>query len=197
MSQRQEALLRQLHEHPAGLSIDDLAEALGITRPAVRQHLAALEAEGLVAPGAQRRTAGRPVQSYVLAPKGRERFPRQYGFLAGQLIKAVARREGPDGLEALLREQAAEMAQGLAFRVAGQAPLEATVAILNELGYEAKQAGPDAIAATNCVYHALAQEHPQICAFDLELLRRLGGQEVTHEACMLRGSDACRFRFSS
>ena len=104
MSQRQEALLRQLHEHPAGLSIDDLAEAMGVTRPAVRQHLAALEADGLVAPGAQRRTAGRPVQAYVLAPKGRERFPRQYGFLAGQLIKAVARREGPEGLE--LRKEA-------------------------------------------------------------------------------------------
>ena len=76
MSQRQEALLRQLHEHTAGLSIDELAEAMGVTRPAVRQHLAALEAEGLVAPGVQRpgslaRTVR--ISSLMSRPLGRAR----------------------------------------------------------------------------------------------------------------------------
>jgi predicted ArsR family transcriptional regulator len=194
MSQRQDELLQQLHEHPTGLTIDDLADALGVTRPAVRQHLTALEAEGLVAHGEQRRTAGRPVQAYVLAPKGRERFPRQYTFLAGQLLQAVARRVGPQGLEALLREQADEVAAALEPQMQGQDRLAKTVAVMNELGYHARQTGPDQISATNCVYHALAQEHPQICAFDVALLQRLTGAEVAHERCILRGSADCCFR---
>ncbi|MDB5101925.1 MAG: Iron-sulfur cluster regulator SufR [Cyanobacteria bacterium RYN_339] len=196
MPPRQQALLRHLHDHPNGLTIDDLAEALDVSRPAVRQHLSAFEAQGLVAHGPLRRTAGRPVQTYLLAGKGRERFPRQYTWLAGLMIKALAKREGAEGLEAFLREVAGDVADGLEPRFQGKDRLAETVTVMNELGFNARQDGPAGITATNCIYRALAQDNPQLCAFDLELLRRLAGADVTHEGCMLRGSDACCFRFA-
>jgi predicted ArsR family transcriptional regulator len=51
------------------------------------------------------------------------------------------------------------------------------------------------IEAKNCVYHELARAHPEVCQFDLELLSRFMGMDVTQEECMLRGGQSCRFRF--
>ncbi len=60
LGRTQQDLLHALLLQPAGMSIDDLAQALTITRTAVRQHLAALERDGLVKRGATRPTGRRP-----------------------------------------------------------------------------------------------------------------------------------------
>jgi predicted ArsR family transcriptional regulator len=190
LSVRQQALLRLLHDQPAGLTIDDLADALGVSRPAVRQHLSALEADGLVAHGETRRTAGRPVQAYVLANAGRERFPRQYAWQAGVIVTGLAKRDGAEGL---LRELAGDVADSLEPRLQGQDRVAQTLAIMNELGFNASQDGPNRLRATNCIYRAVAQECPEVCCFDVELISRLTGQTVQHDSCMVRGADDCRF----
>jgi predicted ArsR family transcriptional regulator len=69
---------------------------------------------------------------------------------------------------------------------------------MTELGYEA-QATQDkrqpAIEACNCLYHHVAAVHPEVCEFDLALLRGVTGADVEHEECMVRGGSVCRFRF--
>jgi DeoR family transcriptional regulator, suf operon transcriptional repressor len=77
-----------------------------------------------------------------------------------------------------------------------------TVKIMNELRYEAQLGEPDpadrspAIEATNCVYHALASGCPEICQFDLAILSRLTSSDVTHEKCIVRGENICRFKLA-
>jgi predicted ArsR family transcriptional regulator len=78
LGRTQRDLLYALLHQPAGMSIDDLAQALAITRTAVRQHLAALERDGLVQRGATRPTGRRPEQLHQLTEQARELFPRQY-----------------------------------------------------------------------------------------------------------------------
>ncbi|HET6629071.1 MAG TPA: HTH domain-containing protein, partial [Woeseiaceae bacterium] len=73
---RRKQLMRYLLRHKAGASIDELARTLGVTRTAVRQHLAALARDALVVPGAERPTGGRPQRLFVLTQEGREAFPR-------------------------------------------------------------------------------------------------------------------------
>ena len=68
--ERRKRLLRHLLRNKAGASIDELAQAIEVTRTAVRQHLAALAREGLVAPGEERATGGRPQRLYVLTENG-------------------------------------------------------------------------------------------------------------------------------
>ncbi|MHC5022086.1 MAG: ArsR family transcriptional regulator, partial [Planctomycetota bacterium] len=46
----------------------ELATVLKVTAPAVRQHLTALERDGLVAANPVKRPMGRPVRVYTLAP---------------------------------------------------------------------------------------------------------------------------------
>lgn len=199
---RQQELLRLMLQHRAGLSIDELASEAGVTRTAVRQHLSALEAEGFVGKGEERRTAGRPVQTYVLTTRGTDLFPKQYSWFSGLLLGALKEERGSEGLATWLRGLAGTIAKSLNSRVEGKEGAERlaeVTAILNELAFEARASQPTgseqpALEASNCIYHDLARQFPEVCQFDLELLARLTGSGVDHQECMVRGGAICRFR---
>lgn len=201
---RQQDLLKLLLKHKEGLSKDELALALCITRTAVGQHLTALELDGYVGRGDERKTAGRPGRTYVLTGRGSELFPKQYTWFSGVLLQALKDERGSEGLSLWLRDIAGTVARSLEPRVAGltdQARLDEVVRIMNELAFEA-QAVPspeapaeNAIEASNCIYHELARSFPEVCQFDVALLSRLTGQDAIHSECMVRGGGVCRFRF--
>lgn len=200
--QRQQDLLKLLRNNKAGLSKDELAAQLNITRTAVAQHLTALEVDGYVRRGGERKTAGRPGQTYVLTSRGTEVFPRQYSWFSGVLLHAVREERGSEGLAQWLREIAETIARSLAPRVegqTGQARLGEVVRIMDELAFEARAvtaSDAPAIEASNCVYHELAVTYPEICQFDIALISRLTGQDVHHAECMVRGGGVCRFKLS-
>lgn len=194
LGRTQQDLLHALLHQPAGMSIDDLAQALAITRTAVRQHLAALERDGLVKRGATRPTGRRPEQLHELTELAREQFPRQYPLLANLLIGEVAGLLGQEALLALMRQLGRKLAADLEHKVVDEARI---VEHMNNAGYEAqvffRSAGEPQIVAHNCVFHHLAKAHPVVCGLDLALIGALGGAEVSHEECMLRGGQVCRF----
>src|SRR5262245_1902957 len=70
--ERRKRLMRHLLRNKAGATIDALSVAIGVTRTAVRQHLAALMRDGFAARGGTRPTGGRPEQLYVLTDRGKE-----------------------------------------------------------------------------------------------------------------------------
>lgn len=194
LGRTQQDLLHALLHQPAGMSIDDLAQALAITRTAVRQHLAALERDGLVMRGATRPTGRRPEHLHQLTEHARELFPRQYPLLANLLIDEVAGIIGHDALQVLMRQLGRKLAADLERQVVDEARI---VQHMNTAGYEAevffRSAGELQIVAHNCVFHHLAKAHPVVCELDLALIGALGGAEVSHEECMLRGGQVCRF----
>lgn len=199
----QEALLRSLLKQPDGMTIDELADVLGISRTAVRQHLTALERDGYLARADFRPTKGRPGQTYCLSDAGRALFPKRYSWFSGLLLERVRKERGAEGLEAWLADIAGQLAPALeglvkAPDLPGRTSEAATV--LADLGYEAKATTSDGsplIVATNCPYHDLAVNFPEVCAFDLRLLEILVKPGLSHEACMARGATTCRFRFHS
>ncbi len=194
LGRTQQDLLHALLHQPVGMSIDELAQALAVTRTAVRQHLAALERDGLVKRGATRPTGRRPEQLHQLTEHGRELFPRQYPLLANLLIGEVAGLMGPEALLALMRQLGRKLAGDLESDVVDEGRI---VEHMNAAGYEAKvffrSSGEPQIVAHNCVFHHLAKAHPVVCELDLALIGTLGGAEVSHEECMLRGGQVCRF----
>lgn len=199
---RQQRLMRLLQQEKSGLTVDELAARLEVTATAVRQHLAALERDGYVHMQELRKTAGRPGFVYVLTAEGDALFPKQYAWFSSVLIRALRGRAGGEGLASLMRELGGEVADSLMARMAGKtddARLELLIEVMNELGYDARvnttlNAQPE-VVATNCVYHALAREFPEVCNFDYELMQRLTGKQVVHTECMVRGGRACRFQF--
>ena len=202
--ERRKQLLRHLLRNGAGATIHELSRSIGVTRTAVRQHLAALMREGLVAPGAARPTGGRPEQLFVLTEAGKEAFPRHYSWFAQLLIEAMAKEHGLTGLRTRLGRIASAVVAQLRQRLPGMASrrqkVEQLSALMDELGYDARTTkdvgGVPTIEADNCVFHELARKSPEICHFDLALFSGLTDSKVDLHECMARGGHVCRFRFT-
>jgi predicted ArsR family transcriptional regulator len=201
--ERRKRLMRHLLRNKGGATIDGIAGAIGVTRTAVRQHLASLMQDGLVAAGDTRPTGGRPERLFVLTPQGREEFPRRYSWFAQLLVEAIEREHGRSGLRARLGRIAAAVVAGIRQGVPASGSrrekVEALSELMDELGYDARTArdleGAPTIEADNCVFHELAAKNPEVCHFDLALLSGYTGSKVTLHECMARGGHVCRFQF--
>lgn len=201
--ERRKRLLRHLLRTKTGATVKELVQVLGVTRTAVRQHLAALTRDGLVAPGAVQPSGGRPKRLMTLTAAAREMLPRHYSWFGELVMEAVEDRGRAANLGATMRRIAGAV-------VAEQGPrprpdealknVEALSALMDRLGYDARFTrdadGAPAIEADNCVFHDLAKKHPAVCQFDLAVLSAYTGQRVALQECMARGGRVCRFRFT-
>ena len=68
-------ILTQLKQNGTG-TVDGLASALGLARMTIRQHLSALERDGLVSSKLERQRTGRPHLLFSLSDLGQESFPK-------------------------------------------------------------------------------------------------------------------------
>lgn len=200
-SPRQQALLKALLQHRAGMSIDELAAVLGISRNATNQHLSSLAGLDLIDYTLRSSHGGRPLKNYYLSSQGLELFPRQYDLFSRMLIDWVRHRLDEQALRGGLRELGAQLAREYTERVGAQngLPLKIgeVVIIMRELGYETDIGTADdgaiEIIASNCVFHRVAVECEQICEFDLSLMGTLLNAQIDHLECIVRGGLCCRF----
>jgi predicted ArsR family transcriptional regulator len=49
------------------------------------------------------------------------------------------------------------------------------------------------IEACNCIYHDIAQKHPEVCEFDKALINTLLGEKAALVECAAKGGHLCRF----
>ena len=102
-----------------GASVDDLAVSLGLAPMTVRQHLMALERDGLIGVEAVRRSNGRPHYCYRLTEEGNRSIAQGYDRLvellvesAGNLEPAALHGRSPEERRALLFKLAAATLAG-------------------------------------------------------------------------------------
>ena len=196
----QQRLLRQLLLAPDGCGVETLCERLRISHNAVRQHLTALLGRGYVERVQSQPTGGRPQARFALTAEGRELFPRNYGAIAGALIAQLHTRLGESEVGAMLQSLGTTVAATQPALQPGDSPdgmARALAQRLDSLGYEAVPArhGEEwQVEAFNCVFHALAKQHPQVCKFDLAYLEAVSGRRIHHMECIVRGGHVCRFR---
>jgi len=202
--ERRRQLLRHLLRNRTGATVKELMQALGVTRTAVRQHVAALVRQGLVAPAAVLPSGGRPKTLFALTPAGREAVRRHYAWFGELLMDAVEHER--DGTS--LRRRITRIASAVLARARAQRPsceersksVERLAALMDQLGYDARVArdadGAPAIEASHCIFHDVAMKRPEVCQFDLALLSGYAGRRVELRECMSRGGRVCRFRFA-
>jgi predicted ArsR family transcriptional regulator len=192
-------------------TVDGLATAFGLARMTVRQHLAALERDGLVTSCEERQRTGRPHLLYSLSEQGQERFPKRYDRFADLALQEVsfldaeeiAGLSGEDKKRLLLTKMADRVYKQHAPRVTGK-PLDARVAVVADIlreegGFaESHTSGSEyEIIDYNCVYRRVAESHQDVCDWHLQLLAKLLGQEVNCSQFMSKGADCCRFVISN
>ena len=203
MGERQKQLLKLLRGNKPGLSVDELSKGLDITRNAVRQHLASLEAAGLVTTGVTRPSGGgRPQQLYVLTELGSECFLLLYSWLEKLVVASVQREEGAANMGKRLNEIGAGVAQQLRAQYPDlsthEEKVEKLAEVMDQLGYNAKNAtepgGEAVIEADNCVFHRMAAKDTDICHLERGLMETFTDSKIEQEECMARGGNVCRFK---
>jgi len=184
----------------------ELASALAVSREAVRQQLARLDAQGLVAARTERRGVGRPTQVYSLTAAAEDRFPDAHAGLTVSLIEAVRRELGDEALDRIVtaRERAAREAYEA--EIAGAATLSERVARLAAIrtreGYMAEWSeseGGYVLVENHCPICAAAAACQGFCRAELELFREaLGpGAAVERTDHILAGARRCAYRITA
>jgi predicted ArsR family transcriptional regulator len=178
-------------------TVKDLAALLGVSATAARDHLVHLQSEGLIEARAERYGPGRPRMVYTLSEVARSRFPKQYDRLITGLLRELIALEGPDKVEQLLERVSRRLAEDYSGRMAGTGMEERLTELgrLLELrGVPAEVAeGGDGIRLFACPFHDIAQDHPEVCSMERQMIEYVLGEKLALESTIREGAHTCRF----
>jgi predicted ArsR family transcriptional regulator len=184
----------------SGHTVNELAQALGLTDNAVRVHLATLERDGLIQQSGSQPSSRKPNLIYALTPGAEQFFPKPYGLLLQQLLTILVERFGEAELEEILAALGRRLAASCRAMVQGETPSERVrqaVAVLGELGGLAEieeRAGEMVIRGFDCPLTAAVASHPCACRLAEAMLVDLVGMPV-EECCNKQGTlPRCEFR---
>ncbi len=165
-----------------------LANDLGLTEAAVRQHLAGLEEAQLV----ERTTRppkgrGRPATLWSLTALATELFPDRHADLTVELIGAIRAAVGERGLEKVIEARTAEQRDAYTAAMPGrrattQTRVEALAGRRTDEGYmaEVRVDGRDVVLVEHhCPVCEAATACTGLCRAELELFRDVLGPGVT------------------
>ena len=200
ISEAQRAVLYALRRRGEATT-EQLAAALGMSVSGARQHLAGLEAEGLVSSSAVTREParrGRPQRVHRLTANAEPLFPKAYGELTNQLLGYIA----PENVAAAFEHRRDERITAAHARLAAKKTFAARVkelaTILDEDGYLAsfERVGRDhfLVVEHNCAVLAVAQQHPHACSSEIEFIRAaLADATVERTTHIVSGAHACTY----
>lgn len=195
-----EEIVQQLRAR-GGVSADELAAALGVSKQCVRKHLDVLEREGYVEHAPERGERGRPAHVFRLTEKAEELFPKRYDLFAKAVLRQIGEVWGERGLNTVFCGCAGEMVESFRPQLARlefDARVERLTELLGELGYEAEvkklEDGSYLLTEWNCPQAELAREYRQLCDQELIVYRELLETEVFRESRIAGGSTHCAYR---
>src|SRR5215216_5478437 len=181
-----------------------LAERLGLTAMAVRQHLYALQREGLVSAEERPVPIGRPAKYWRLTPEADRLFPEAYAELSVALINSVKDAFGEEGLERVLTSRCARQRTDYRKRIRHgdslERKLQELAKVRTEEGYMAEvrreEDGSFLLVENHCPICAAANACQGFCSTELELFRSVLGQGVSVERAehIIKGDQRCVYR---
>ncbi|WP_245797398.1 helix-turn-helix transcriptional regulator [Mangrovactinospora gilvigrisea] len=203
---------RSLLDHGPSTAAD-LATRLGLTAAAVRRHLDALLADGLVEARERRvygqRGRGRPAKAFALTDAGRDAFYQAYDQLAADALAWIARgagggEAGDEAVAAFARARLADFverhrealrradpaARAKALAEALTADGYAATAKPRATGAAARGAG-EQLCQHHCPVAHVAERFPQLCEVETEVFSELLGTHVQRLATIAHGDGVC------
>jgi predicted ArsR family transcriptional regulator len=188
------------------LGTHELARALGITEVAVRQHLAKILTDDLVAFDDRAGEVGRPKRIWRLTAAGHARFPDTHGDLTVSLIDGIRSVFGAAGLDRLIEARQETMVESYREAVEASLDLGERVRELARLrtaeGYmadtEAQDDGSFLLIENHCPICAAAKACQGFCRSELDVFRAVFGGDVsvTPQEHLLSGARRCVYRIA-
>ncbi|HUQ83899.1 MAG TPA: ArsR family transcriptional regulator [Gemmatimonadaceae bacterium] len=181
-------------------TLDQLTAELGLTRTAVRLHLATLERDGLVVRRGLRAGRTKPSHVYELTTEAEQQLSRAYVPVLTQLLHVLSARLPQPEFDAVMRAVGREL---LAAHPRPRGPLrERTVAasdLLNQLGGLTdveERDGMLVIQSHGCPLAATAVDHPETCSAMESLVSEFVGARVA-QRCDRSGRPRCCFEIAA
>lgn len=175
-------LVRLLRRRPR--SAGELAEEVGLTENAVRNHLLSLERDRLVEAVDKRPGLRRPATVYGLTSEAETLFPRPYDVLLGLLLETLSEQLSESQVDRVLDEVGHRLAQVYGAPLEGdpQSRLAEALSILGDLGGLADlveaEGGEQLIYGYGCFASAVTGDHPGVCRVAEVFLSELLGRPV-------------------
>jgi predicted ArsR family transcriptional regulator len=176
-----------------------LAERLQVTPAAIRRHLDAMLAEGVVESRAERlrgpRGRGRPAKVFVLTDAGRDAFYQSYDDLAVKALTFIRDTGGEPAVHEFARRLVGNVEQRYREIVAnGGEGTTALAEALSQDGYAAS-VEPARLGEQLCQHHCpvahVAEQFPQLCEAETEVFSRILGRHVQRLATIAHGDGVC------
>lgn len=197
------AIVDALRQGPR--QVGELAQLLGVTPQAVRRHVTSLEAEGFITSQTVRRAGpGRPASAYELTARGRSLYPDRSKELAAEALSWIEQAHGREALQAFLRwrverhgsryaEALADAGEGVEARATRLAQLLSEDGFLAEVDVMTAADGRQVLQLRqgHCAIADVAREHPELCAHEAGLFRRLLGTKVSRRQTIAGGATSC------
>lgn len=195
-------ILDLLRQNP-GLSVNELAEAMGVTATAVRQRLTRLMDNNYVERQVVRSGRGRPAHQYHLTSRGRRKAGANFADLAMVLWEEIRQIDDREVRRGLIQRISARLAKLYQADMEGQTVRERLDSIARlfaernvPLVVDDGQLLP-VITALACPYPDLAERDRGICAMERQMFSDLAGESMRLTHCRLDGDDCCTFALSA
>lgn len=198
LNKRQQQILRYVLYSEDAVTMEQLADNMGISRAALGKHMDVLMSYQLVETQLQDSTGGRPSRAFNLTQAGRAIFPKQYQLFSRALMSAISEKLDDDSITEILTEMGEQLADQLQPEMkTNQDKMQAVRKIMARLGYETvepdSESEKDSLIAKNCVFHDLAINDERVCQLDISLISTLLGEPVYLKECMAKGGKHCHF----
>lgn len=196
-------VLRTLLTHPR-ITVNELADEVGISPISVRHHISYLMANMLVSSDEERHGVGRPRQVFLLTETGVEQFPTHYIQLLSRLLVQIKETMPAAVLKQLFIQMAEELAEDLIDgadiqSLKMQERLELVTNILKREGFAIeweRQGDHYLIRQTSCPYYYIGQNHPEVCSVDQFLISTMIAAPALRTECIQNGDPYCTYLVS-
>ena len=184
------------------MEAQDLAKELQVTAMAVRQHLYQLSDEKIVTYREIPRAVGRPAKLWELTVVANKYFPDAHAALAVDLVTAMTKAFGKEGLEELIRIKSEQQMEAYSATVDSEVPLRTKLnqlaKIRTEEGYMAevlKQDGNYLLVENHCPICTVAASCTGLCASEENVFQKVLGEdaEIQRVEHILQGARRCAY----
>ena len=200
MTSTRDKIIHTIHKNQQ-VTINELAEIVGINPISIRHHIIKLEAEGVVTSEEERHGVGRPRRIYFLTETGKEQFPTRYLRLTNRLLERVKETFPAQVVGELFSQMGADMAEDIASsqdleKLSVEDRLDLLQDILRDEGFSVeweKLEDSYQIRELSCPYYHVGQSHPEVCSVDQTLISKMLSVSATKIQCLLNGDSYCTY----
>ena len=198
MKSTKDKILQTLLRRPK-ITINKLAEAVGINPISVRHHLTNLQMEGLISADEERHGVGRPRLVYSLTEDGLETFPTKYFRLTTRILDQMKETMPGPVVAKLFNQIAEDLASEYSSQVQGlsmEERLELVKELLAQEGFTVeweKKGSEYQIHEISCPYYQIGVAHPEVCTVDQTLISKMLALPANKVQCILDGGTHCTY----